>query len=150
MSLILVASTHAGHMIKIIVVILAGPADKEILLLVDQVPARVFALFEIRNQLNRIGRTGFFAHATIDAARKVNPEEFRVTAIMSLWTIRSLKRDAINRASRRTEVARDAAFLSIRISGQDDSPTPAWGQIGALFRILNRDRLRKGPFEDDP
>ena len=126
MSLILVASSHAGHAIKIIVVILAGPADKEILLLVDQVPARVFTLFEVRNQLDRIGRTGFLAHATIDAARKVNPEEFRIAAIVGLWTVRSLKRDTIDRASRRAEVTGDAALFSIRIPGENDSSTPTW------------------------
>ena len=122
---ILVESSHASDSIKIIVVILARPADEEIFLLVDEIPACVFALFEIWNELNRMGRAGFLTHSTIDAAGKVNPEEFRITAFMSIWIIRGLKRDAIDGTSRRTQVARDTALLSVRISGQDDSSAPA-------------------------
>jgi hypothetical protein len=69
---------------------------------------------------------------------------------VSLRIVRSLKRNTIDRTSRRAEVAGDTALFSVRISGEDDSSTPAWWQIGSFFWILNGDRLREGPFEDDP
>lgn len=149
-SLVFVASPYAGHSIEIIVVILTGPADEEVFFLIDQIPARIFTLFEIWNQLDRIGRTGFLAHATVNAARKVDSEELRITALVSLWIVRSLKRDAIDGTGCRAEVTSHTPLFSVRISGEDDASTPTWWQIGLLFRILNRHRLREGPFKDDP
>src|SRR5437868_5406175 len=150
LSLIFVASLHAGHPIKVIAGILAGPADEEVFLLVDQVPACIFTLLKIWDELDGIGRTGLLAHPTIDAARKIDPEEFRITTILGRRVLSGLERDAINWTSCCAEVAGHAPLFSIGISGQDDASTPAWRQIGSFFRILNRDRFRKGPFEDDP
>jgi hypothetical protein len=107
-------------------------------------------LLKVWNELNRIGRTGFLTHSTIDATRKVDSEKLRIAALVSVWIVCGLKRNTIDRTSCRAEVARNAALFSVRVSGEHDSPTPAWRQIGSLLRILNRDRLREGPFEDDP
>src|SRR6185295_5939736 len=104
LSLVFVACLHAGHSIKVVVRILAGPADQEIFLLVDQVPACIFTLFEIRDELDRICRTGFLTHSTINTARKIDPEEFGIPTILSRRVLSGLKRDAIDRTSRRTEV----------------------------------------------
>jgi hypothetical protein len=82
LSLVFVASLYAGNPIKVIVGILAGPADQEVFLLVDQVPACIFTLFKIWDELDGIGRTGLLAHSTIDAARKIDPEEFRIATIL--------------------------------------------------------------------
>lgn len=150
LSLVFIASLYAGNPIKVIVGILASPADQKVFLLIDQVPACIFTLFKIWDKLDRIGRTGLLAHPTIDAAREIDPEEFRIATILGRRVFSSLKRDAIDRTSRRAEVAGDTALFSVRIPGQYDSSTPAWRQIGSFFRILNRDRLRKGPFKDDP
>lgn len=150
LSLVFVASPYASHSIKIIVVILTGPADEEVFFLIDQVPTCIFTLFKIWNKLDRIGRTGFFTHAAVNAARKVDPEELRIAALVSLWIVCSLKRNAIDRTGRRAEVASHTPLFSVRISGEDNASTPTWWQIGLLFRILNRNRLREGPFKDDP
>jgi hypothetical protein len=125
-SFILVSSLHTGHPIKVVIGILTGPADEEILLLVDKVPTCVFALLKVGNELDGVGRTGLLTHSTIDAPRKVDPEKFRIAAFMSLWIVRGLKCDTIDGTSRRAQVARDTAFLSVGISGQDDSSAPAW------------------------
>ena len=150
LSRVFIASLYAGNPIKVIVGILASPADQKVFLLIDQVPACIFTLFKIWDKLDRIGRTGLLAHPTINTAREIDPEEFRIATILSRRVLSGLKRDAIDRTSRRAEVAGDTALFSVRISGQDNASAPAWGQIGSLFWILNRDRLRKGPFKDDP
>lgn len=150
LSRVFIASLYAGNPIKVVVRILASPADQKVFLLIDQVPACIFTLFEIRDKLDRIGRTGLLAHPTINTARKIDPEEFGIPTILSRRVLSGLKRDAIDRTSRRAEVAGDTALFSVGISGQDNASAPAWGQIGSLFWILNRDRLRKGPFKDDP
>jgi hypothetical protein len=150
LSLVFIASLYAGNPIKVIVGILASPADQKVFLLIDQVPACIFTLFKIWDKLDRIGRTGLLAHPTINTAREIDPEEFRIATILSRRVLSGLKRDALDRTSRRAEVAGDTALFSVRISGQDNASAPAWGQIGSLFWILNRDRLRKGPFKDDP
>jgi hypothetical protein len=88
--------------------------------------------------------------STIDAAREINPKEFRIATFVSIWIVGGLKRDAINGTSHRAEIAGHAPLFSVGISGQDDSSTPAWRQIGSFLWILNRDRLRECPFEDNP
>src|SRR5689334_15177218 len=88
LSLVFVERLHAGHSIKVIVGILTGPADEEVFLLINQVPARIFTLFEVRDELDRVGRTGLLAHAAIDAPRKVDPEECRIAAVLSFRIVR--------------------------------------------------------------
>ena len=67
LALIFIANLHACDSIEVVVGILAGTADQQVFLLVHHISAGVLALLEIRHELDRVGRTGFFAVSAIDA-----------------------------------------------------------------------------------
>src|SRR5690606_14819672 len=119
-----------------VVRILAGTAHQEVLLLVHHVAPDVLAHLEIRRKLDRVGRAGFLAEAAVDAAREVDAKPRRVPA--TGLVLRLLERDAVDRARDRAEIARDAALLAVRVSGQDDAPAKARREIRLLLRVLDR------------
>ena len=122
--------------------ILAGPVDQQVFLLVNQILTIVFAHFKIGRELDRVGRTRFFAVAAKDASGEIDAEEFGITA--PVFIFRRLQRDAIHRASDAHRVAGNASLAAIRIARENDPPPVAWRQIRLLFRILDRYPPLKG------
>src|SRR5665213_2242369 len=99
---------------KTVVGILAGAADQQILLLVNEIGSFIFAHLEIGCELDRIGRAGFLAIAAEDAAREVDAKEFRVPA--TVLVLRLLKRNAAGRAGDGAQITCDAPFRAVGVA----------------------------------
>src|SRR5699024_8182278 len=107
----------------------------------------VFAHFEVRDQLDRVGRTGVLAKAAIDAAREIDAESLRVPAAAVVFGL--LHVDAVHGTGDSAQVAGNAALGTIRVARQDDAAAIARRQIHFFFRILHRvtlaERMHEGP-----
>src|SRR5690606_1388798 len=102
--------------------------DRQVFLFIYKVLAVVFRHFEIRQQLDGVGGTGFFAKAAEDAAGKVDAEERRIPSAVRAFC--GLQRDAVNRTGGCAEVTSYATFPAVRVTGQRDAPAPAGRQGG--------------------
>src|SRR4030042_889504 len=70
LSFVLAADGQPGDAVEIVVRVLAGPVDQQVLLLVDQVLTPVLAHLEVGGELDGVGRAGLLAEAPEDAARE--------------------------------------------------------------------------------
>ena len=115
---------------------------------IHHVAAIVFAHFHIGCELDRVGRAGLLAHATHNAARKVDAKKFRVPASVFLHPL--LQGNAVYRTGYCTEVAGDAALLAIGVPGQHNTAAITRREVGHLFRILHGFRFGKAVLQDGP
>src|ERR1700722_6529762 len=125
---------EAGYAVKAIIGIFSGSANQQILLFINHIMSLIFAHLEIRSELNGVGWTCFFTKPTKNAARKIDPEIFRVPP-SSVFSF--LKTDAIDRACDGAEIAGYATLFAIRITREHDTATVTRCKIWHLFRILH-------------
>jgi len=105
---------YSGDAIVVVLRVLAGPIDEEILLLINQVLSLVLAHFEVWRELNRVRWTSFFAEAAKDAAREVDSEEGRVPP--STLVLCRLESYTVDRASSRAKITSHATFSTVRVA----------------------------------
>src|SRR5579883_1134165 len=89
---------------------------KQLLLVVEELLARLGSEFEIGSLDDRIDRAGFLAEATIDAFRHVDVVARRAPA--AILARLGLDGDGERRTDRLAELAGDAALLAIGIAAQ--------------------------------
>src|SRR5690606_25691632 len=84
-----------GNFIEVVIVIFTGAANEHVLFFPDHVLTHVLRHFEVRGQLDGVGRTRFFTETAHDAAREVDAEKFRVPTAVLVFGF--LQRDAVYR-----------------------------------------------------
>src|SRR6202042_3970685 len=107
------------------------------LLVVVKLFARLGREFEVRPLDNRVDRTGFLAHAAIDALDHVDVVA-RGAARAVIAPRPRLDRDRLSRTNRLAQLAGDASLLAIRIAAQRMLSTEARAQRRLLMRIVER------------
>src|SRR6516164_493945 len=87
------------------------------LLVVVKLFARLGSEFEVRSFDDRVDRTGFLAHAAVDALDHVDVVACRAArAVIAPWS--RFDRDRLGRANRFAQLAGDASLLAVRIATQ--------------------------------
>src|SRR3546814_9838781 len=74
----LAADGQSGYFIIIVAVVFSFTVDEQVFFFVNQILTIVFGHFIIGNELNGIGRTGFFAKTAVNAAGEIDSEKFRI------------------------------------------------------------------------
>src|SRR6202042_975836 len=110
------------------------------LLVVVKLFARLGREFEVRPLDNRVDRTGFLAHAAIDALDHVDVVA-RGAARAVIAPRPRLDRDRLSRTNRLAQLAGDAPLLAVGVAAQRMLATEAGAERRLLMRVIQR-RLR--------
>jgi hypothetical protein len=105
---------ESSHPVKVIVGILAGTVDQQILLFVDQVLPLVLAHLEIGSELDGIGGTRLLTKSTKDTPRKVDAKKSGIAP--TIFILCRLKSDTIHGTCDRTKIAGHASLLAVGIA----------------------------------
>jgi hypothetical protein len=148
LSLGLTAYCNSRYAPEIVIGIFSRSVHQQVSLLVHEILPIVFTHFEIRGELNGVGRTRFLTETAEDTSREIDSEKIRKASPVLILS--GLQRDAIYRADNCTKIASNAALTAIRIARQYDSTAIPGGQIGLLFWILDGHATAKSMLENLP
>src|SRR3546814_24749 len=130
----LAADGQSGYFIIIVAVVFSFTVDEQVFFFVNQILTIVFGHFIIGNELNGIGRTGFFAKTAVNAAGEIDSEKFRIAPAVFVFS--GLQGNAIDRTGGGTEVTSYTAFTHVWVTGEYDPAPPSCWQGCFLFGIL--------------
>jgi hypothetical protein len=116
------------------------------LFLVDHAGSLVFGHVVIGGELNGLGWARFLTETAEDATGEVDAEPLRIPP--PGLVLGSLKRDAIDRTDRRTQITSDAPLVPRRIPRKDDASPESWREIRLLLREENGIPLPEGMPQD--